>query len=354
MFRVLMGVMFVMIIGVYSFSVMALDAVGINKIKPQPLKRGDTIGIVAPGYLVDRTLLDKGSKYLESQGYKVLLGEHIFDKSGFLAGKDDLRAKDINEMFANPDVKAIICARGGYGSIRLVEKLDFEVIKKNPKIFIGYSDITTLLTAIYQNTGLVTFHGPMVASDMSKDKFDLYNGLYLLKAVSSNNPVGQVINPIDYQETFFIKNGVGQGELIGGNLTVILSSLGTPFEIDTKNRLLFVEEVGESTYRIDRMLQQLKLAGKFDEITGFIFGESIACGPENENDPTTLEIVQEFVKDFDVPVMYGLTIGHGIYKATLPIGVEAVLDSKTGLRIIESGVKPEDRPKSWEIEKVNL
>lgn len=310
------------------------------KVKPKALQKGDTIGIIAPGSPMDKEQLEKGIQFLKKQGFTVLVGKNVYRQAdGFLAGSDEERAADLNEMFANPEVDAIFCARGGYGSIRLLEKLDFQLVRQNPKILMGYSDITSLITAIYLKTGLVTFHGPMVASDLYRDDVDFYNAPNMLKALTTSEPIGKVTNPYGQLELTFLQKGRGQGELIGGNLSIVISSLGTDYEIDTKGKILFLEEIGEPTYRIDRMMQQLKLAGKLDEAAGLIFGESVGCDPRFRGEPTVKDVVQKFADELRIPVLFGLPFGHGTFKATLPIGVEAVLDSEEGLVIVEGAVR---------------
>ena len=185
------------------------------KVKPKALQKGDTIGVIAPGSPMNRSQLEKGIQYLQNQGFQVLVGKNVYHQSdGFQAGNDAERAADLNEMFANPEVDAIFCARGGYGSIRLLEKLDFELVRQNPKIIIGYSDITSLITAIYLKTGLVTFHGPMVASELYRDDVDFYNAPNMLKALTTPEPIGSVTNPRGQLELSFLRKGRGQGELI--------------------------------------------------------------------------------------------------------------------------------------------
>ena len=310
----------------------------ILKVKPPALHPGATIGVVALSYPADREKLNKGVAYLKSEGFKVVLGEHVFAKSGFTAGTAQSRAADLNKMFANPQIDAIFCVRGGYGSAQMIEFIDFDLIRKNPKIFMGYSDVTYLLLAITQKTGLITFHGPMVESDMSKEEFKKYNKEAMRKVLYNNKLIGKVTPPTSYRP-FFINGGEARGELTGGNLSMVVSTLGTPHEIDTEGKILFLEETGEVTYRIDRMLCQLQAAGKLRDAVGIIFGESVSCGPRTSAEPTLLEVVKTYTKDLHIPVLYGLPFGHGSYKATLPIGITAILDSKKGLYIPEAAVK---------------
>lgn len=309
-----------------------------SKIKPKILKKGDTIGIVALAYPVDQVLLEQGIKYLKDQGFNIVLGEHVYEQVGFSAGKDEDRAADLIEMFSNPEIDAIFCARGGYGSMKVLKYLDFNLFQENPKIFIGYSDITTLLLTIFQKTGLITFHGPMVVPDFSDIEFAEPNYNLLKKVLMNSNSIGIVRNPAEYLDISFLQDGRAKGQLIGGNLSLIVSTLGTPYEIDTREKILFIEEVGEYTYHIDRMLYQLKLAGKFADAVGVIFGEMVRCVPKKIGDPTIDQLLGDFAADLNIPVMYNLAIGHGVQKLTIPIGVDAILDSDFGLLILESSV----------------
>ncbi|MCK4257491.1 MAG: LD-carboxypeptidase [Halanaerobiales bacterium] len=314
-----------------------IDSNMVKKVKPLALKEGDTVGLVALASPVDKESLEKGIEYLREAGYNVLIGEHVCERNGYLAGADESRAEDLHNMFMNEDVKAIFCVRGGYGSARIIKYLDFDLIKNNPKIFMGYSDITFLLNAIYQKTGLITFHGPMVASDMSRMDSKSYNAQAMDNIIVKTTELPE-ISWHSSVESLFIKEGLGIGELAGGNLSIIISSIGTPYEIDTKGKILFLEEVGEPTYRIDRMLNQLKMTGKLDEIAGLVFGESVNCNPRYAGELTLLDLVKSYTEDLNVPVLFGVPLGHGFNKATLPIGAEVLLDSETGLFLLGAPV----------------
>ncbi len=336
-------ILILILISILTYSVLAEDIPEntdlnvLKKIKPVALKEGDTIGLVALAFSVDKESLEKGIEYLRSAGYNVLIGDHVYDSDGYLAGSDKSRADDLNNMFLNEDVKAIFCIRGGYGSARIIKYLDFDIIKNNPKIFMGYSDITFLLNAIYQKTGLITFHGPMVGSDMRRMDSTSYNTQAMNNIIVKSSELPE-INWYPLEESLYIKEGLGIGELVGGNLSIVISSLGTPYEIDTKGKILFLEEVGEPTYRIDRMLNQLKMAGKLDEIAGLIFGESVSCNPRHAGEPTLLDVVKSYSEDLNVPVLFGVPLGHGFNKATLPVGAEVLLVSETGLFLLGAAV----------------
>lgn len=316
----------------------------VKKIKPGALKQGDTIGVVAPASGVfNPTIINFGQQLLEDMGFKVKLGQAIYRRHGYLAGTDAERVEDLESMFADEQVAGIICLRGGYGATRLLDKINFNIVKENPKVFIGFSDITALHLAIYQLTGLVTFHGPVLSS-MVKGLKD-YTHQNLLKAISSPNPVGILVNPEQGPRLYAICGGKGSGELTGGNLSLVCATLGTPFEIDTKGKILFLEEVGEEPYRIDRMLTQLDLAGKFDDVKGIVFGESVECVPKKYQPSFSCtfsleEVLIQKFKDLKVPVLYNLACGHGREKLTLPLGIAATLDADAGhLYLREGAVK---------------
>ncbi|MBB6214074.1 muramoyltetrapeptide carboxypeptidase [Anaerosolibacter carboniphilus] len=297
------------------------------KSKPKPLKPGDTIGIIAPGGPSTRDELERGVQVLQNMGFHVTLGESVFHKRGYLAGEDHIRLKDIHQMFQNKGVQGIICMRGGDGSGRLLDRIDYDVIAKNPKVFVGYSDITALHIAFLQEAKLVTFHGPMVTSDMITEGFNEYTREAFLKAISWEKPLGKLKNPEeDTMKT--IVEGRAYGEIVGGNLALVTSTMGTPFELDTRGKLLFLEDIHEGVYRIDRMLNQLRLAGKLQEAAGIILGEFLDYEPENPEDSLTLEeVISDLVVPLNKPAIMGWKCGHGNYKLTIPLGVKGELNA---------------------------
>ncbi|MGA2296380.1 MAG: LD-carboxypeptidase [FCB group bacterium] len=318
-----------------------------NKIlKPQALQQGDTVGIIAPGTAVsDPDMIAKAKEALNYFGLNVKFGNHMLKGSGYLSRTSDERVEDLHQAFLDKEIKAVFCMRGGYASMHLLDKIDYEIISKNPKIFLGYSDITALHLAINKMTGLVTFHGPVMISGFSK-----YTEEYFKKALFSNSGIGVISNP-KTQNNFrqnhpirTINPGTAKGKLIGGNLTLVASTLGTPYEIETKGKLLFLEDVGEEPYRIDRMLTHLHLANKLETAAGIIFGECSDCNyddlkPSRVSDYSLGEVLDNILGKLNIPVFYGLTIGHTDDQATLPIGVEAEMDGEKGtLNILESGV----------------
>lgn len=307
-------------------------------LKPPPLRRGDTIGIVAPASNIQRDQLELGMARLRVLGYEVVVGDSFFVQDLYFAGTAEARARDLMQMFERTDVRAIVCARGGYGSNYLLPLLDLDVIQRHPKILVGYSDITALLTWINDETGLVTFHGPMAAKDFAhEDGVDLASWLVAmegkseLEITSSSSPSLTTIIP-----------GDAQGTLYGGCLSIIAASLGTRYEVETGGTILFLEDIATKPYQVDRMLMQMKYAGAFDGVRGIVFGEMLDCVQPGGQSYTLEEVILRVIGDLGVPIAYGLPSGHvQRNNVTLPIGVRASLharqDSVT-LKILEPAV----------------
>lgn len=290
---------------------------------PKGLQKGDTIGIVAPSSPFDRNKIPGVVNALNDLGYKVKLGRSCYSNyKGYLAGTDELRTKDIEDMFLDCDVDVVMCMRGGYGTPRILDMIDYRVIKNNPKAFIGFSDITALHIAFNQKCGLVTFHGIMGLTSPNWDDFT-YNSL--LDALNMGNYLN-LRNPKKNKVHTFVE-GVAEGEIIGGNLALLTATIGTEYEIDAKGKILFIEEIGEPIYRIDRMLTQLALAGKFDDCCGIIFGDFNACDKQDDDDFEIEEILKERVEKFDKPCIYNLKSGHCMPMITIPFGVKCRLDA---------------------------
>jgi muramoyltetrapeptide carboxypeptidase len=309
------------------------------RIKPPALQPGDTIGIIAPASNIKRELLEAGCEALRRLGYKPFYFDSILQKSLYFAGSPARRARELDEMFARDDVRAIVCARGGYGANYLLDTLNRETIRAHPKIFVGYSDVTTLLTYILDSTGLVTFHGPMVTKDFAhSDGVDLGSW----GAALSGAP-DWALNIAEAGAKPLLA-GSAEGILYGGCLSMLVASLGTPYEIHTAGTILFIEDVAAKPYQIDRMLMQLKLAGKFASVGGIVFGEMLDCSQNKDQDYILEEVVLQVVGDLGVPVVYGLRSGHVSRRnVTLPFGVRAALNvSRTegSLRILESATMP--------------
>ncbi|MCC5911000.1 MAG: LD-carboxypeptidase [Clostridiaceae bacterium] len=298
-------------------------------IKPKALKKGDTIGIIGPSSPSVEGKLESAVQELTALGYKVKLTESCHATHGYLAGADDQRAADFNNMFRDKEVQGIICLRGGYGAMKILHKVDVEVIKNNPKVFVGYSDITALHLLMNQRCNLVTFHGPMVASDFAGGLGDFCKESFL-KAVTKSEAMGLIQNPTDVDIQCLVE-GEAEGEIVGGNLALVSGTMGTPDEIDTKDKILFLEEIGEEPYRVDRMLTQLALAGKFDDAVGIILGDWNNCeSKKHANSLTLMDVFKEIIVPFKKPTIYNLKAGHCTPKVTLPFGVRANLNATEG------------------------
>jgi muramoyltetrapeptide carboxypeptidase len=306
-------------------------------LKPPALKKGDVIGIVSPASSPDDfTRIEQGVKYLESLGYRVKLGKHIFKRYGYLSSTDDERADDLNEMFADEKVKAIICVRGGYGTPRLLDKVDYNLIKKKPKIFVGYSDITALQLAIFKKTGLVTFSGPMLAVDIYSN-FDSFAEDFFWRILTSRERKIEIKNP-NGVELNTLKSGKATGTLLGGNLSLIASIMGTKYQPSFNGSVLVIEDIGEEPYRIDRYLSQLKNSGVLYKINACILGQFTDCAPKEPEKSLTLEqIFNDYLGNLRIPVISNLSYGHIPQKLTLPLGARVRVDAKRQkITIIES------------------
>ena len=282
---------------------------------PRKLVVGDLIGIAAPSSPFDAAEFASGAAVLESMGFRLTIPGGIYRRSGYLAGSDFERAELLNGLFENRQVKAIICARGGFGSTRLLQYLDYESIKKNPKIFVGFSDITAILSALYTKCGLVTCHGPMVTTLGQADRAtrESLRSVLLSAGKFELKPKNGLV----------MQKGAAAGPVVGGNLSTLCSLLGTPAQPDYKGRILFLEDRGEAPYRIDRMLTQMKQAGCFESLAGLILGSFEGCGEYNE----VLEIFADIIREFDFPVISGFEAGHGKTNITIPMGLAAMLDT---------------------------
>lgn len=285
-------------------------------IKPPPLRPGDTIGVIAPAGPVDRDEIQPAIDLLKERGYHTLLSLNLFKKKGYLAGHDEARLEDFHAMFADSGIKAILCARGGFGTIRLLDRIDYDLVRSNPKVVAGYSDITALLFALFKETGLVTFHGP-VLRNLARDPEDNLGSL--LETTSSGEP-----GTVDLSGGTALKRGSAKGMVIGGNLSLICSLIGTPYMPDLKGAILFIEDTNEPMYRIDRMLTHLRLAGIIRNLSGLIAGDFTGCGePEELN-----RLLKEITHGINIPVVDGLPVGHGTQNRTIPMGISAELNTK--------------------------
>jgi muramoyltetrapeptide carboxypeptidase len=316
-------------------------------IRPRALRAGDTVGLITPAtYVPDPDRLALAERTIKYFGLRMKIGKNAGKRMNEYRVSIDERLDDLHAMFRDKDVNAVFAIRGGYGSMHLLDRIDYDLIRRNPKIFLGYSDITAMHLAINKHAKLVTFHGPIALS-----RFTDYTQKYFRKALFESQPIGEVTNPPESNvlrpshTLRTIRPGTASGPLIGGNLTLISNTMGTLYEIETRGKILFLEDVDEEPYSIDRMLTHLRLAGKFDNVAGVIFGECQDCRPKDYKPSSTLsyglgEVLDNILGDLKVPVLYGLTIGHTDDQLTLPLGASATLDATRGtLGIKDSAVR---------------
>jgi len=290
---------------------------------PKRLKQGDRVGVVAPAGPVDRKTLEKGLRMLRQMGFCPVLAEHIHEKDRYLAGTDAQRTKDLHDFFRNPEIKGVFCARGGYGVNRVLSRLDSSIIRENPKVLVGSSDITLLILFLVQQCSLVTFHGPMVAGNFGR--YPMTKSKRQLGEILSGNKTGKRLTA---KGARIFRPGIGEGKMIGGCLTLLCRSLGTPWEVKTRNKILLLEDVNEPLYKIDGMLWHLKQAGKFKGIRGIVFGEMVNCLSPKKTGGSFKEILKDVFAGSSFPILTDFPSGHGREMLTLPMGVEARLDTK--------------------------
>lgn len=350
------NVLFIVIIGLllmffnlnHMFAQNIEDKSGITILKPKRLRAGDKVALVAPASFVSEKSLQTSIEKVKELGLEPVYSEKILGKYGYFSATDKERADDFNNMIKNLEIKGIILAAGGYGSTRILELIDYEMIKNNPKVIIGFSDNTALINAIHKKTGLVTFHGPIART--------IHQG-YNREHVES-----LVINPIDgyliesteedvqksnedkVYERYTITSGKMQGELVGGNLTLICSLMGTPYQIDFKDKIVMIEDINEEPYRIDRMLTQLISSGELTKAAGIVFGICKGCDKSEKtktaNSFTLREVIEDRIKPLNIPAAYGLSFGHNINNFTFPIGVKAQFDADNQtIKLLEKAVE---------------
>lgn len=300
--------------------------------KPRRLKTGDTIGLVAPGSYISESELKDSIKNLEELGFKVVYTEKILLQNGYFSGVDEQRAEDLTGMFARDDVNAIVCTRGGYGCARILPLLDYNVIENNPKILIGYSDVTALHYGIFRKTGLVTFHGPVSISTFNEFSVNNFKKILMNPSeqiILENSNSGEDENPYGLVS---LADGKKQGKLVGGNLSIAVSLIGTEFDVDYDDAIIYLEEIGEEPYRIDRMLTQMIQSEKFEDANGIAMGIFRRC-EQKQNDPSfsksfsLMDVLQDRLGNLNLPVVYGMSFGHIKDKFTIPFGIEAELDA---------------------------
>jgi muramoyltetrapeptide carboxypeptidase len=308
--------------------------------KPARLEFGDTVGIIAPASPPpDPNAVDRAAATLEKFGFKPKLSAHVRARHGFLAGGDTNRAADLMAMFADENVRAIFCLRGGYGTARILNLLDYDFIRRNPKIFIGYSDITALHCAFSKNVKMISFHAPMLNGGLADENLPDFTRDSFLRTVMTPQPPGSIVADSDKKNISTLRCGIAEGRLIGGNLSVLVTTLGTPFQPKFHGRILLLEDVGEKPYRLDRMLTHLWNAGIFQQVAGVAVGvnsdcEDSAVKPGGEYRQNSADVFMERLANLKVPVVMGLPFGHVAVNATLPIGARAKLDGDNGDLII--------------------
>jgi muramoyltetrapeptide carboxypeptidase len=324
----------------------SVRAAAVASVKPKRLAAGDTVALVSPASATFNSIdLQIATESLEALGFKVRAGEHLMERHGNLAGADRARAEDINKAFADKSVQAVHAIRGGWGSARLLPYLDFDTIRRNPKIMIGYSDITALLLSIHAKAGLITFHGPIGMGRWDTWSLDYYKRLlFNAEAVTYTNKQGisgdrNSLTQVEFR-TLTITPGKARGRLLGGNLSVLTAILGSPYVPDWDGAILFLEDVGEDLYRVDRMMTHLKIAGVLAKLKGFVFGGCSECGPGEGYGALTLEeILRDHVKPLGIPAWQGAMIGHAQPQWTLPVGAEVEIDAAAGtLRLLGPAV----------------
>lgn len=322
-------------VGAYALSSFQ-DQIQEAQKKPMGLIKGDLIGITAPaGSIWSKAQISKIQTILSDLGFKTILGKTLYEQEGYLAGSDKMRADELMDMFQNKSIKGILTMRGGWGCARILDLIDYEIISQNPKVIMGFSDITSLINAIYTKTGLVTYHGPCGYSSWGD-----FSTEQVMNVLVKGQPT-LFKNPPDYQDDLKTwSGGTAQGALVGGNLTVIVSMVGTSFEPNWNNKILFLEEIKEEPYRVDRMLWQLKQAGVFKKVNGIVLGSFRDCEPEEPERSFSLDQVfaQHFSK-LPYPVYQGASFGHIAPKFTLPIGILTEIDADNfTLKTLEKSV----------------
>ena len=311
-----------------------------RRLLPPALNPGDTIGLVSPSAATDEPLdLQLAQEAMEALGLKVKVGPHLGARRGHLAGSDAERAGDLNAMFADRQVRAIVCVRGGSGAARLLPLLDYDAIRRDPKVLLGYSDITALLNAVLAQSGLVGFHGPIGAGSWNSFNADQFRRMFFQRELMEYRNLAETGDELVQRRnrTVTISGGRAQGELVGGNLTVLTALAGTPYLPDFKDRILFLEDVSEAPYRIDRMFSTLKLSGVLDQIAGLIFGECTDCNPGEGYGWLTLpQIFDDHIKPLGIPAYRGAMIGHIREQFIVPVGGKVEMDADAGsFRLLE-------------------
>lgn len=309
-----------------------------NILKPPRLRKGDLIGIVSPASAPSaQEKIDKGVQYLEHLGYRVKIGKYVMAQHGYLAGTDEQRAEDLNDMLRDRSVRAVFAIRGGYGTPRLLHFVDYKAVRRDPKILVGYSDLTGLQLALYKKAGLVTFSGPMLGVEMW-NSIDPFTEEHFWRVITSSARIGFLKNP-DGEPLISNTRGRVSGRLLGGNFSLLASLLGTPYLPDLRHAVLVLEDVDEAPHRVDRMFTQLFHAGITSTINGLVLGAFTDCVPSDPSKPhlTIGQVIEDALQRLPCPVLSNLQYGHITKKVTLPLGVQAVLDARRGTLKLEEG-----------------
>ena len=311
-------------------------------LKPARLREGAVVALIAPASPFSEEKLANARRNFENLGFKIREGKNLMARYGYLAGTDEQRLADLHWAFGDPEIEAIWCIRGGYGCTRLLPKVDFELIRDNPKPFIGYSDVTALHLAIRQKTGLVTFHGPVAVAEFPENTLRHFRAALVEPVLNYAIPAPGEAEQLPGEEyrPYVITSGTARGKLTGGNLSLLAAMVGTPIFPSFKNKIAFIEDVGEQPYRIDRMLTQLLQATDLHQAAGIALGVFFDCKPKSDSPSLTLEeTLRDRLGNLNIPVMYGIPFGHVAYQATLPYGIEAELNVESGtLTLLEVGV----------------
>lgn len=291
------------------------------------LKKGDTVGLITPAGFIDKEKLQKTIENLASFGLKSVYFNSVLEKTGYLAGNDQSRLNELHTMYENTEVNAIISVRGGYGTTRILDNINFDIIKKNPKPFIGFSDITALINAVYKKTGIPGFHGVIGAGDYTKYTAENFERMFF----SDSEIINYEIFKDHKKDSFVIHSGDMSGDLAGGNLALVVSTIGTQFDFSWKNKIVFLEDVGEAPYKTDRMLTQLISSGKFNNVKGIILGQFRGCEPEEddkENSFSLKEVILDRIKPLKIPAVYGFSFGHIKNQLVFPVGIKAKFNTE--------------------------
>jgi len=308
------------------------------KILPRALKKGDLIGLVTPGSPITEEQLEDAVRKIEDLGYRTLYKESVLSEYGYFAGKDQERADELMYMFTNEEVKGIWCVRGGYGSIRILNLIDFQIIQQNPKVFIGYSDITALLTSVYEQTGLVNYHGPLGVSEFNEFSVASMDKVIVNPRKKYKYPYKREENTEDNPEfdLYTLKGGKAEGELIGGNISVLDSMIGSRFEPDFENKVVFLEEIDEKTYKVDKMLFHLLEATNLKKAAGIVMGVMGNCDQAEAPTLSLKQAISDLLEPLDMPISYGFSFGHINEIVTLPNGIRARFNAnRNSLKLLE-------------------